>query len=116
MPKALEFVTLPLYYFLGPHEVTEPSFLFSSVKPSFFLWGCAGSLWLSQAFCNCRERGLLCFAALGLLIAVASIVRSMGSWSEGSRVVVPRLRCPTAWGIFLVQGSNPRPLLWQADS
>ena len=62
--QALEFVTLPLYYFLGPCEVTEPSFLFSSVKPSFFLWGCAGSLWLSQAFCNCSERGLLCFGGV----------------------------------------------------
>ena len=63
--QALEFVTLPLYYILGPCEVTEPSFLFSSVKPSFFLWGCAGSLGLSQAFCNFGSRGSSALRCLG---------------------------------------------------
>ena len=107
--QALEFVTLPLYYFLGPREVTEPSFLFSSVKPSFFLWGRAGSLWLSQAFCNFGSRGASALRCLGFSLRWLLLSRSMGSRSEGSGVVVPRLRCPTAWGIFLEQGSKHVP-------
>ena len=54
--QALEFVALPLYYILGPRDVTEPS---------FFLWGCAGSLWLSQAFCNFGSRGSSALGCLG---------------------------------------------------
>ena len=48
-PGACDSSTVP---YLGPREVTEPSFLFPSVKSSFLLWGCAGSSWLSQAFSN----------------------------------------------------------------
>ena len=43
-------------------------------------------------------------------------LRYVGSWSTGSVVVVPRLSCSTACGIFLDQGSNPCLLPWQADS
>ena len=42
-----------------------------------------------------------------------------GAWALGiqaSVVVAQRLRCSTACGIFLDQGSNPCPLNWQADS
>ena len=42
-----------------------------------------------------------------------------GAWALGaqaSAVVVHRLSCPAARGIFLDQGSNPCPLHWQADS
>ena len=34
----------------------------------------------------------------------------------GSGVAAHGLSCPTAYGIFLEQGSNPRPPHWQADS
>ena len=34
----------------------------------------------------------------------------------GSAVTVQGLSCFAAWGIFPDQGSNPGPLLWQADS
>ena len=33
----------------------------------------------------------------------------------GSEVAAHGLSCPTAYGIFLDQGSNPRPPHWQAD-
>ena len=36
--------------------------------------------------------------------------------NTGSVVVVPKLSCSLARGIFLDQGPNPRPLHWQEDS
>ena len=36
--------------------------------------------------------------------------------TQASAVVVHKLSCPGACGIFPDQGSNPRPLHWQADS
>ena len=47
---------------------------------------------------------LLCVSLWGLLLL----------WSMGSRV--NRLSCPSACEIFPDQGSNPRPLQWQAGS
>ena len=43
---------------------------------------------------------------------------SCGLWalSAGSVVVVCRLSCSMAYGIFPGQGSNPCPLHWQAES
>ena len=90
----------------------------------------------ARAFPGCRERGLLFVVVRRLLIAVASLVaehrlqahglqqlRHMGSvvvarglQSAGSVVVVHRLSCSTACGIFLDQRSNPCPLRQQADS
>ena len=79
-------------------------------------------------FSSCGEQGLL-FTVRGLLIVVVSllgehglsgarapIVVVPGLWSTGSVVVVARLRCPVACGIFPDQGSNPYLLHWQADS
>ena len=43
------------------------------------------------AFSSCGERGLLFVAVRGLLIAVASLVASMGSRRVGSVVVARRL-------------------------
>ena len=58
---------------------------------------------------------LLCGAqALGCIWA--SAVAAPRLWSTGSVVVVHRLSCSTACGIFLDQGSNPCLLHWQADS
>ena len=39
-------------------------------------------------------------------------------WSQhkGSAAVGCGLSCPVVCGIFLDQGSNPRPLHWQVDS
>ena len=37
-------------------------------------------------------------------------------WHTGSVFVAHGLCCSAACGIFLDQGSNPRPLHWQADS
>ena len=87
------------------------------------------------AFSSCSEQGLLIVVVRGLLIAVASLVAEHGlqacglqqlwyagsvivAWelqSTGSVVVVNRLSCSMACGIFLDQGSNSCPLHWQTD-
>ena len=51
----------------------------------------------------------------GLLIAVASLVSERGLGSTGAVVVAYGLSCLATSGIFPDQGSNPRPLNWQAD-
>ena len=68
------------------------------------------------------------FAALELcLVAVSrgyfslwntgfSLLQSTGFRSVGSVVVVHRLSCSAACGIFPDQGSNPCLLSWQSDS
>lgn len=56
-------------------------------------------------------------AARGLLIAASSLVAERGPWGTWASVVAAHgLACSTARGIFPAQGSNPRPLHWQADA
>ena len=60
----------------------------------------------------------------GLLIALALLVVEQGLWVRGiqhlqymgSVVVVQRLSCSVACGIFLEQGSYTGPLHWQATA
>ena len=47
---------------------------------------------------------------------VGSVAVAHGLKSAGSVVVAHGLSCSVACGIFPDQGSNPRPLHWQADS
>ena len=89
------------------------------------------------AFSSCGEWGLVFILVRRLLTVVASLVaehglqvrrpqllRCVGSVAvvhglqrqrAGSAVVVHRLSCSAACGIFLGQGSNPCPLHWLAD-
>ena len=63
-----------------------------------------------------RPRAIL-HGGLGLLIAVVSLVaehRLQGKWA--SVVLVHRLSCSEAFGIFLVQGLNLCPLHWLVNS
>ena len=63
---------------------------------------------LLRAFSCCSEqgllfiavRGLLFIAVCGLLIAVASFVAEQGSRAQASVVVVHKLSCSAACGIF----------------
>ena len=80
-------------------------------------------LWLCWVFVSAR--GLSPVAASGahssLLCAGLSLsrplpLRSTGSRSADSVIVAHGLSCSAACGIFPDQGSNPRPLPWQADS
>ena len=87
-------------------------------------------------FSSCSEWGLPASWSVGeLLIAVVFCLRAraLGTWTSvvvvpglsncssqaldtGSVVVVHRLSCPMACGVFLNQESNPPLLHWQADS
>ena len=68
---------------------------------------CGAQVSLCSGFSCCRAR------ALG---SRASVVVARGVQSAGSVVVAHRLTYSVACGIFPDQGSNPRPLHWQADS
>ena len=52
----------------------------------------------------------------GLSLSRPLLLRSTGSRRAGSAVVAHGPSCSAAYGIFPDQGSNPRPLHWQADS
>ena len=52
----------------------------------------------------------------GLAPSRPLLLRSTGSRRAGSVVVAHGPSCSAACGIFPDQGSNPCPLLWQADS
>ena len=56
-------------------------------------------------------------AVPGLFVVVLSLVAGGQAISMQSSVIVAhRLSCSEACGIFVVQGSHPCPLRWQADS
>ena len=52
----------------------------------------------------------------GLSVSRPLLLRSTGSRRAGSVIVAHGRSCSAACGIFPDQGSNPRPLHWQADS
>ena len=72
------------------------------------------------AFSSCGEQGLLS----GYVARASHGGGGGGGFSCGAGaldtqalvVVMHKLSCPEACGIFLDPGSNPCPLLWQADS
>ena len=49
-------------------------------------------------------------------VSVAAAHRLYGLWSAGSVLVVDQLSCFAAYGLFPDEGSNPRPMHWQANS
>ena len=69
----------------------------------------------TRAFSSLGAWGLLFFAVLRLLIAMASLAAELRLErrlnSCGTRAGFPR-----SCGLFLDQGSNPCPLHWQVDS
>ena len=62
--------------------------------------------WISvamQAFSSCSKGGLLSSVVCGLLTVVASVVAEQRPWSgQAPEVVVGRLSCPVACGIFFL--------------
>ena len=90
------------------------SFLNFFQKINVCLFGYAGSLLLCLAFLQLQQSG-----AEAPLLSQCSGSSCCRVWSlgcSGSVVLVHRLSCPTSYGIFPDQESNPCPLHWQADS
>ena len=92
-----------------------------------FIFGCAGSWLLHEIFSSCGEQLLLSscsaqvphcsgFSLHRLQGAWASVDEATGLQSTGTIVVVYRLSCSWACGIFLDQGSNLCLLHWQVNS
>lgn len=81
------------------------------------IFGCTGSSLLSGSLV--AGAGVtICLCCEGLLRGL--IAMAITFVSTGSRVLwvssAHRLSCCSAYGIFLGQGLNPCPLLWQPDS
>ena len=120
--SVLNILTIAGYESVGSQELHGRLFLWFLFLTLVNLCCC------TRALSTCSEQRLLFIAVHGLLIAVAALVAEYGL--QGSRasvvgvqglsvdsvVVVHRLNCSTACGIFLVQGSNLCPLHWQVDS
>ena len=70
-----------------------------------------GLRFCARAFSSCGERGPLFIAVRGPLL-----LQSTGSRRAGSAAVAHGPSRSEACGILPDQGSNPRPLHWQADS
>ena len=80
-------------------------------------------LWLCWVFVSVRGLSLVAASGghsssrcAGLSLSRPLLLRSTGSRRAGSAVVAHGPSCSAACGIFPDQGSNPRPLHWQADS
>ena len=86
-------------------------------KPTYFFF------WLCWVFVSVRGLSLVVTSGghsssrcAGLSLSRPLLLRSTGSRRAGSAIVAHGLSCSAAYGIFPDQGSNPRPLHWQADS
>ena len=86
-----------------------------------FVLGCAGSSLLYASFLQLQRVGVtLQLRCMGFSSRWLSCCRAQALGAQVSVVVrlsrVHRLSCSPAWGIFLSQELNPRPLHWQAHS
>ena len=79
--------------------------------------------WLRWVFMLCagflqlrRARAALCRGEWASCGGGLSCCRAQALGHASSAAVVHGLSCSVACGIFFHQGSNPRPLHWQADS
>ena len=79
--------------------------------------------WLCWVFVSVRGLSLVVASGghsssrcAGLSLLRPLLLRSTGSRRSGSAVVAHGPSCSAACRIFPVQGSNPCPLHWQADS
>ena len=80
-------------------------------------------VWLCWVFVSVRGLSLVAASGghsssrrVGLSLSWPLLLRSTGSRRAGSVVVAHGPSCSAACGILPDQGSNPRPLHWQADS
>ena len=94
-------------------------FIYLSIYLSIYLF----IFWLPWVFVAAHglsvvaaNRGYSSFQCTGFSLWWLLLLWSTGSRRAGSVVVVHGLSCSAARGIFLDQGSNPCPLLWQVDS
>ena len=82
----------------------------------FYLWLCWVFVSVQGLSVVAASGGHSSSRCAGLSLSRPLLLRSTGSRRAGSVVVAHGPSCSAACGIFPDQGSNPRPLHWQADS
>ena len=99
------------------------NFFLSNIYAFFFFLNLYIYLWLCGVFVSVRglspvvaSGGHSSLRCAGLSPSRPLLLRSTGSRRAGSVIVAHGPSCSAACGIFPDQGSNPRPLYWQADS
>ena len=103
-----------IYFFF---IVLEHLLLFFLINLFIYLFlAVLGLRFCARAFSSCSKRGPLFIAVRGPLTIAPLLLWSTGSRRACSVVVAHGPSCSAACGILPDQGSNPRPLHWQADS
>ena len=82
----------------------------------FYFWLCCVFVSVRGLSLVVASGGYSSSQCAGLSLSRPLLLRSTGSRCAGSAVVAHGPSCSAACGIFPDQGSNPRPLHWQADS
>ena len=85
-------------------------------KLIYYLWPCWVFVSVRGLSLVAASGGRSSSRCAGLSLSRPLLLRSTGSRRAGSVVVAHGPSCSAACGIFPDQGSNPRPLHWQADS
>ena len=80
------------------------------------MYGCVGSSFLCKGFLQLWQAGATLHRGARDSHYCGLSLPSTSSRHAGSVIVAHRPSCSAACGIFPDQGSNPRPLHWQADS
>ena len=123
----LKLFSLRIFYTLKNYQRTpENSFffflmLFLSAYILFLcmyvcMYGCVGSSFLCEGLLQLRQAGATLHRGARASHHHGLSLLSTGSRRAGSAIVAHGPSCSAACGIFPDQGSNPRPLHWQADS
>ena len=105
---------LPSYRFWGS-MASQKSAGFVVFLINEYIFGCTGSSLLCGLSLVAGSRGYYLLCCEGLLRWLL-LLWSTGSRCTGLAAAAHRLSCCSAYGIFLGQGLNACPLLWQADS
>ena len=105
-----------LIFFFNAILVCLHSFYLCMYVCMYVCMALLGLHFCARAFSSCGERGPLFIAVHGPLTAAASRCGAQAPRRTGSVIVAHGPSCSAACGIFPDQGSNPRPLHWQADS
>ena len=80
------------------------------------MYGCVGSSFLCEGFLYLWQAGATLHRGARASHYRSLLLPSTGSRCAGSVIVAHGPSCSASCGIFPDQGSNPRPLHWQADS
>ena len=108
-----------------PDSQPQNLFFFLNKRSNFFhlFFFLIYLFWLCWVFVSVRGLSLVAASGgrsssrcAGLSLSRPLLLRSTGSRRAGSVAVAHGPSCSAACGIFPDQGSNPRPLHWQADS